>query len=60
MQLWFHKEWEVARVNSGRDKVSTYRRLRNLIGLHVSRAVVRLLGRLPGGGTVEFKPAPGR
>jgi len=60
VQLWFHKEWEVARTNSGRDEVSAYRRTRNLIGLHASRAMVRLLGRLPGGSTVEFKPAPGR
>ncbi len=60
VQMWFHKEWEVARARSGRDRLSPYRRARNLAGLHVSRAMVQLIARMPGGGTVEFKPAPGR
>jgi radical SAM superfamily enzyme YgiQ (UPF0313 family) len=60
VQMWFHKEWEVARATSGRDRLSMYRKLRNLAGLHISRAIVRVLARLPGGSTVEFKPAPGR
>jgi radical SAM superfamily enzyme YgiQ (UPF0313 family) len=60
VQMWFHKEWEVARAKSGRDQWSLYRRIRNLLGLHISRAMVRLLARLPGGSRVEFRPAPGR
>jgi radical SAM superfamily enzyme YgiQ (UPF0313 family) len=60
VQLWFHKEWEVARVMSGRDKLSLYRRLRNRAGLHISRVVVKLIAKLPNSGKIEFKPAPGR
>src|SRR5581483_3977410 len=30
VQMWFHKEWEVARARSGRDRLSPYRRARNL------------------------------
>jgi anaerobic magnesium-protoporphyrin IX monomethyl ester cyclase len=60
VQMWFHKEWEVARARSGRDRFSAYRRVRNLAGLHASRAMVQVIARMPGGSTVEFKPAPGR
>jgi radical SAM superfamily enzyme YgiQ (UPF0313 family) len=60
VQMWFHKEWEVARARSGRDQPSLYRRARNLAGLHISRALVKLIARLPNGGKIEFKPAPGR
>jgi anaerobic magnesium-protoporphyrin IX monomethyl ester cyclase len=60
VQLWFHKEWEVARSRAGYDQRSLTRRVRNLVGLTISRAIVQILERLPGGGKVEFKPAPGR
>jgi anaerobic magnesium-protoporphyrin IX monomethyl ester cyclase len=60
VQMWFHKEWEVSRVRSGRDRLSLYRRTRNLLGLYLSRAIVKLLARLPGNQGVEFEPAPGR
>ncbi|MBX3065879.1 MAG: radical SAM protein [Anaerolineae bacterium] len=60
VQMWFHKEWEVARAISGKDKLSLYRRARNRAGLYVSRAMVKLIAKLPNGGKVEFKPAPGR
>ena len=60
VQMWFHKEWEVARASSGRDRLSAYRRLRNRAGLYVSRLMLQLIARLPGGGKVAFKPAPGR
>jgi anaerobic magnesium-protoporphyrin IX monomethyl ester cyclase len=60
VQVWFNKEWEVARERAGKSHLSTVRRLRNRVLLHMARVVVRGLSKLPGGGTVEFKPAPGR
>ncbi|HRE46770.1 MAG TPA: radical SAM protein [Aggregatilineales bacterium] len=60
VQRWFNKEWEVARARSGRAPVSGLRYLRSLMGLHLSRGMVRLIARLPGGTTIEFTPAPGR
>jgi radical SAM superfamily enzyme YgiQ (UPF0313 family) len=60
VQRWFNKEWEVARARAGRTRPSALAAARSLAGLHVSRAMVNLAARLPGGATVEFKPAPGR
>jgi radical SAM superfamily enzyme YgiQ (UPF0313 family) len=60
VQIWFHKEWEVARARSGRDPFSPYRQARNWAGLHASRTMVQLIARMPGGGKIEFTPAPGR
>lgn len=60
VQIWFNKEWEVARIRSGRDQRSFYRRARGLLGLHASRTMVKMIGRLPNSGRVLFKPAPGR
>ncbi len=60
VQMWFHKEWEVARAVSKREVPSPLRRARNRAGLYASRAMVQVISRLPGGSAVEFKPAPGR
>jgi radical SAM superfamily enzyme YgiQ (UPF0313 family) len=60
VQRWFQKEWEVARVKSGRDRRSQLSQLRSHAVLHISRAMVKLVAKLPDGGKVAFKPAPGR
>jgi anaerobic magnesium-protoporphyrin IX monomethyl ester cyclase len=60
VQRWFNKEWEGARARSGLWQASPVQRLRSQVGLYASRAMVRMIARLPGGTTVEFKPAPGR
>lgn len=60
VQRWFNKEWEVARARSGLWQASPVQRLRSQAGLYASRAMVRMIARLPGGTTVEFKAAPGR
>jgi radical SAM superfamily enzyme YgiQ (UPF0313 family) len=60
VQRWFNKEWEVARVRSGRWQASRLQKLRSVAGLHASRAMVELIARLPGSTNVEFTPAPGR
>jgi anaerobic magnesium-protoporphyrin IX monomethyl ester cyclase len=60
VQRWFNKEWEVARARSGLWHASPAQLLRSQAGLYASRAMVRMIARLPGGTTVEFKPAPGR
>jgi radical SAM superfamily enzyme YgiQ (UPF0313 family) len=60
VQRWFNKEWEAARLKAGKLQVSPLKRARIMAGLQVSRRVVKVLAKLPGGGTVEFHPAPGR
>jgi len=60
VQLWFNKEWETARIQSGRAKPSIQRKVWTFAALQLSRTVVKVLARLPGGGGVEFQPAPGR
>lgn len=60
VQAWFQKEWELARLRSGAVPRTPFRLARTLVGLTVSRGMVRLIGRIPGNGRVQFKPAPGR
>jgi len=59
VQRWFYKEWQVARTRSGRDPLAIHRHILNLIELAAYRAIVNMLGKLPGG-KVKFEPAPGR
>jgi radical SAM superfamily enzyme YgiQ (UPF0313 family) len=60
VQRWFNKEWEVARLRAGAWQPGALRALRSEVALRVTRRAVGVLARLPGGGAVEFKPAPGR
>ncbi|MBE2194449.1 MAG: radical SAM protein [Anaerolinea sp.] len=60
VQRWFNKEWDVALTRAGRTHPPLHTRLRDLVGLYVCRAMVKVLARMPGGTTIEFKPAPGR
>ena len=55
---WFHKEWEDARLSAGMEP-GVRRAIGIKLGLWRSRAIVRLLGSLPGAGTIQFEPAEG-
>ncbi|GAB4568658.1 MAG: radical SAM protein [Anaerolineae bacterium] len=56
---WFHKEWEDARVKAGYS-APLRERLEIMVGLWLTRAMVRILGRWPSAATVQFHPAEGR
>lgn len=60
VQRWFQKEWESARLKAGKLRVSPLKRWQIVLGVHLSRRMVKLIARLPGGTIIEFEPAPGR
>ncbi len=55
---WFRMEWKDAKLKSG-ENASLDQRLKTEAGLWLSRAVVRVLARMPGAADVQFHPRQG-